>query len=78
MINSIIYSEGVGVQRLRLVRDQPYAGRTIKVTVPFTISEPVRSSERVGLLNPAFVYRNAASTNIRETFDRVRAQRGSK
>ena len=33
---------------------------------------------RVGLLNPAFVYRSAASTDIRQTFERIRAAQANK
>jgi hypothetical protein len=28
---------------------------------------------RIGILDPRFVYRNSASTDVRETFNRVRA-----
>ncbi len=42
----------------------------------FRSTSPVSGTikTRVGLLNPAFIYRNAASTDIRQTFDRIRAQ----
>ena len=33
---------------------------------------------RTGLMNPNFVYTSAANTNIRKTFDRVRAEKAAK
>lgn len=46
-------------------------------TLPITLV-PGLITPKVGLLNPAFVYRNAASTNIRETFARIRAEQAGK
>lgn len=39
---------------------------------------PGMITPKVGLLNPAFVYINAANTDIRQTFDRIRAEQAGK
>lgn len=36
------------------------------------------NTNKVGLLNPAFKYTNAASTDIRKTFDRIRQEQQTK
>ena len=38
---------------------------------------PTVIKPKVGLLNPAFVYRSAAMTDIRQTFSRVRAEQAA-
>lgn len=44
---------------------------SLRVVTP---SKRAKTDQRVGLMNPAFVYVPAANTNIRATFERVRQQ----
>lgn len=46
--------------------------QSLRVVSPST--KRAKPDNRVGLMNPAFVYVNAANTNIRATFERVRQQ----
>ena len=42
------------------------------------IVPPAPKDTRVGLMNPSFVYTPASQTDIRKTFERIRAQQGKK
>jgi hypothetical protein len=42
------------------------------------IYETLPPSKHTGLLNPNFIYTSAANTNIRKTFDRMRAEQAAK
>ena len=38
------------------------------------VPQPRKADTRVGLLNDSFKYVNAANTDVRKTFDRIRAE----
>jgi hypothetical protein len=46
--------------------------------VALHIVAPEKQDKRIGLMNPKFVYTPAAQTDIRKTFERIRAQLNSK